>query len=315
MSAMTQQVRELRAALTRLAKLSAQHPKPTARHRPPVSTLFGQPFDSLLLDLSTAFRKSRSVYRKLGGRLLPSFVSTPRTLSSPALLSDEIEYSPVEREYAWTVKQKPSPASNLKLLELRTSVTSLYHEQNHRILWHVLPPAPAGAAYLRRYLNLAESLVIVTDMALADDLGSKLAHDFYLSGTTYDPGSSVREEGVKGRDYRNYLQAAFHATYLNLEFFDPKKIPDAIQAMFPMLGPYARRAALRSANLDRAFIEKTNPAWQARNRRTVLRELGAESARARLHSAARQPLALPKDPLDNRQAYLIGEAWFESAGF
>ena len=81
-----------------------------------------------------------------------------------------------------------------RLLHLRTYSTSLFHEQNHRILWKLLPPAPVEKNALRRYLNFAESLVITLDMALGDELGAKLAPLFYLTGVTYDPGTTVREE-------------------------------------------------------------------------------------------------------------------------
>ncbi len=303
MNASSRQATELRAALARLRKLKAN---PYAG-----KSLPGQPFDLLLLQLSPAYRRSRKAYRKQGGRHLASFVSTPRTLSSAALLSNEIEYSPLEREYAWAATLPPTKTNDYRLLEIRTSVTSLFHEQNHRLLWQLLPPAPRDRAGLRRYLNLAESLVVVTDMGLADDLGTKQARDFYLSGTIYDPGTSVREEGLKGRMYRNYLQAALHATYLNLELFDPSRIPDVIEAMFPMIGPYARRAALRSLNLDRAFVEKTNPAWQSRNFQAVRASLSRELNQPGNH----EPLVLPSGPMDNRQAYLIGESWFKKTGF
>lgn len=303
MSASSRQAAELRAALARLRKSEAN---PLARKPLP-----GQPFDSLLLQLSPAYRRSRTAYRKLGGKHIASYVSTPRTLSSAALLSNEIEYSPLEREYAWAAALPATKANDLRLLEIRTSVTSLFHEQNHRLLWQLLPPAPRDRAGMRRYLNLAESLVVVTDMGLADDLGTKRSRDFYLSGAIYDPGTSVREEGLKGRMYRNYLQAALHATYLNLELFDPSRIPDVIEAMFPMIGTYARRAAVRSLNLDRAFVEKTNPAWQSRNLQAVRASLSRDLNQA----GDREPLVLPAGPTDNRQAYLIGESWFRKSGF
>lgn len=256
--------------------------------------LEGQPFDRELLDASALFRRSRKAYR---GRFIPSYVSSPRTLASPALLEPFIEYSPIERELFWAAEESPK-----RLLELRTVATSLFHEQNHRLLWALLPRARPSS--LRSLLNLAESLVIALDMALGDELGPELAPFFYAAGVTYDPGTSVRAELSNRRAYRNYLQAAVHATYLNLELFEPRDIPRAISALFPGLGPFAARAARRAANLDPGFIRKTNLRWQRRHRIELERRLCAK----------KKGLVFPDDPLDNREAYLLGEKWFAAFG-
>jgi hypothetical protein len=283
-------------------------------HRAPVRhklALAEQPFDRHLLVLSPLFRKSRELFLAQGGEFHPALLSSPRTLSSPTLLDNKIEYSPIETELFWTATHPGERKDKARLLSLRSYVSSLFHEQNHRILWQMLPPSPRSAQGVRRYLNFAESLVITLDMALGDELGRGIAGYFYLTGATYDPGTTVREElkPFNRRYYRNYLQAALHATYLNLEFFEPREIPKAVSALFPgLIGPkgkdnWAERAAKRSGNLDRAFVWKTNPSWQKKHWEKVMKRLSGPS-----------PLELPDNPMDNRAQYLFAEKCFEAFG-
>lgn len=280
-------------------------------------TVSEQPFDDLLVARSKLYRRSRQLYLSLGGRIDPVFSSSPRMLSSPTLLEPKIQYTPVQSEMIWAATDASESKNIHHLMTLRTYVGSLFHEQNHRILWKILPRAPRHIAGLRKYLNFAESLVISADMALGDELGPDLAGLLYLTGTIYDPGTDVRRTDVKRTDvkrqrlsrrqYRNYLQATVHATYLNLEFYDPKDVERAILALFPVLdgpkGGLASRAARRSSRLDRSFVWKTNPVWQKKHRKWILSELSGPA-----------PLILPDHPLDNRQQYLLTEKWFEALG-
>jgi hypothetical protein len=264
-----------------------------------------QPFDAQLLSVSPLYRRSRSRFVEGGGVFRPALVSSPRTLGSPILLEQRIEYSPIEGELVWAAMDPAQSRDPSHLLRLRTFSSSLFHEQSHRLLWRMLPPPPGSPAGLRRYLNFVESLVVAVDMALGDELGPELAATFYLAGVVYDPGTRTRAEAGGRREYRNYLQAAMHATYLNLEMYDPARIPDVIAALFPMLGGLGERAGRRACNLDRGFVERTNPVWQKRHRKAVLAALSRLPGR---------PLELPADPRDNRAQYLVAEKWFESLG-
>jgi hypothetical protein len=272
--------------------------KARARHR---LALDEQPFDAELLSLSPLFRHSREEYLRGGGEFRPALASSPRTLGSPILLTPRIEYSPIQSELIWAATDPPQRRKPEHLLTLRTFTSSLFHEQSHRILWRILPPPPRDAAGLRRYLNFVESLVVVLDMALGDELGPAVASVFYLSGAVYDPGTRVKELGLSSREYRNYLQAALHATYLCLEQYDPKRIPDAVFALFAtMPAELLERSVARSLRLDRGFVVRTNPMWQALHRKQAVRELSRLPGRA---------WAPPKDPMDNREQYLLGEKW------
>ena len=274
--------------------------------RPPKLVLPCQPFDTELLALSPLFRRSRARYLEAGGTFCATLVSSPRTLSSPILLEPRIEYSPIEPELLWSASDPGEARRRARLLELRGYVTSTFHEQNHRLLWRELPAPATDATSLRRYLNLAESLVVATDMALGDQLGFDLASLFYLTGSIYDPGSGARADAGSARQYRNYLQACVHATYLVLEGFTPRDLPRAISALFPGLGPLAARAAHRSAQLSRSFVDFTNPVWQKRHQ-SRLREHFSRGPK-------RERLKLSHDPMDHGPAYMLGERWFAGLG-
>jgi hypothetical protein len=263
-----------------------------------------QPFDRLLLTGSRIYRRSRELYLQYGGAFRPSLVSTPRTLSSVTLIQPLIQYSPIESEYIWSATD-PGERTNLAhLMTLRTYAISPAHEQNHRILWQQLPPPPTDRDGLRRYLNLAESMVVALDMAIGDELGPELARVFYLAGVIYDPGTDIRKaRGMTPRMYRNYLHAVMYATYLHLEFYSKKGIAKAVRALFANLpDEILERALNRSGNLDPMFVQVTNPAWQEQHGKTAGRGLQKRGV---------PRLELPEDPMNSRLAYLHAEAFFE----
>ncbi len=264
-----------------------------------------QPFDRLLLTTSPLYRKSRQHYLGLAGaQAFPTFQSAPRALSSDKLLSPVIHYSPIESEYIWVARAEnrfqKKRENDDALVSLRNCVTNVFHEQNHRLLWHYLPPAPAKSAELRRYLNFAESLVIAMDMAQADELGPWMAEKLHRVGVAYDLGSTLRQEGLSRRHYRNYLHAAQDATYLLLELYEPKKIIQALKWIYPMMEMFAERAARRAITLDHAFVTNTNLMWQRKHSRIIHKTLGGKA-----------PLVLARDPFDNRQQYLFCEKWLD----
>ena len=270
-------------------------------------SLAEQPMDTWLLSLSRLYRRSRELYLREGGRFRSTLVTSPRTLSSPILVEPWIEYSPIERELYWSATDPHARKDSEALLRLRTYASSVFHEQNHRILWRHLPPPPPPSARggLKRYQNFAESLVIATDMALGDELGPKLAPVFYLSGVVYDPGTSIRSEGLSRRQYRNYLQALVLGTYLTLELYSDETIARILRSQFPMLGQLAERAAARSLRLDPQFISITNPSWQRKFSAHLSRTLSREGI---------APLTLSDNPMRNPIQYVIAETWFKKMG-
>ncbi len=270
-------------------------------------SLLGQPFDSDLLRFSKLYRKSRKSYLEGGGKFHSMFVGSARSLSSPILLEQRIEYSPIERELIFAASDLIQKKNLEYLLELRTYSSSVFHEQSHRILWRLLPPPPRPGkdGALRRYLNFAESLVIATDMALGDELGPRVAPFFYLLGVTYDPGTTLKREGLSKREYRNYLQAVVLGTYMTLELYSKKGIDRAIAASFPGLGSLGVRASRRSQKLDVQFVTTTNENWQRRYSGLLFKTLG---------KTGKAPLILSDNPIKNPEQYLIAEKWFEKMG-
>jgi hypothetical protein len=264
-----------------------------------------QPFDLHLLRYSPLYKRSRKLYSDQGGKFIATLVSSPRSLSSSILLDQIVEYSPIERELIWSATDPIESTNSENLLKLRTYSSSLFHEQNHRIIWKLLPLAPSEKNALRRYLNFAESLVITLDMALADHLGPQLASLFYLTGVIYDPGTFVAQEVQTSREYRNYLQSVLHATYLNLELYDPLPISKTIQILFPTLGQFAERATRRSLNLDTFFIQNTNLSWQKQHYKKIIQSLSSKNAKNKTS------LELSENPLDNHRQYLIAEQLFD----
>lgn len=283
-----------------------------------------QPFDPLLLSLSPLYRLNRNLFLKHGGTFHPQLLSSQRTLSSDILLDNVIPYSPLASELLYN----PSRA-----YELRSWITTLFHETSHRLLWHWLPPAPIEKGAHRRFLNLVESLVITLDMALGDELGEHASSAFYLLGCTYDPGTSIRQEIFeqehlsqerKSRLYLNVLHAACFATYLHLEGYNRKQVLKATQHLYArpiqLIAPYSDlldRAVARALRIDKGFVQKTNPIWQAKNLKHTqkkLKKIRYPKTQGLALGLSQTPLTLPSDPLHHehlRLFYLVTEAWLK----
>lgn len=265
----------------------------------------GQPFDRTLLSRSRLYRLSRRLFLKKGGTFRAAVLSSARALGSPTLLNSEVEYNPVESELFWRASDRLESQDPSRVRQLRAFTTNVFHEQNHRILWSVIPPAPSRRTELRRYLNFIESLVIVLDMAFGDELGPKEAAFFQRVGVAFDPGTKAKSDFLGRRQYRNYLQAAGHATYLTLERYESDAISEVIGRLFPQNLSQANRAAARGMNLNRGFVDQTNTWWQARHGKAVVEAL---------HTKQKSPLVLPRNPLDNVQQFLFVERWLDLFG-
>ena len=302
-------LRTPKKSLDQGVRLLAAHSPAT----PPALTAPNQPFDSQLLALSRLYVRSRNLFIQSQGAYRPSMNSSPRSLGSLALLEPIIEYSPISAEYIWAATDPRQRQNKAYLSQLRSLISNLFHEQNHRILWHLLPNAPKKPGAMRRYLNFAESLVITLDMALSYEIDYPLNSLFHLCGVTYDRGATVhplREslkhaESTRKRIYRNYLQACVYSTYLYLELYEPKDILRATQTRFNAHEPIGTLAAERSLLLDSEFVKKTNPFWQSKNGR---------QASLRLQQRPGEPLELSDDPENPYLLYLWAEKWFEQMG-
>lgn len=265
--------------------------------------LFEFPFDSRLLTLSPLYLRSRKLYLELGGRFYPRLCSTMRSLSAQDLFADRIDYSPSETELIWFVENKNDVLDPEKEIESITRFTeiSVFHEQNHRVIWRMLPPAPKEQNDLRRYLNFAESLVVILDLALGDELGLKYSEDFEHLRVIYRSGGRgpwIKKNHKQNRDY--YL-ALFLATYYLLEMMNPEDILPALDYVLPGQKAINKAVTHRSLQLSELFTRITNPQWQDRFWKQASLKL------TKMHRGSIQDeLYLPEDPLDfGEDFYLV----------
>jgi hypothetical protein len=253
------------------------------------------PFDHQLLSASSLYRESRKLYLSLGGVYARKICSTMRSLSAQDLFKDEIEFSPSASEMRWFKdhhQELSDPEFQMKALA-RFNEISLYHEQNHRVVWRLLPPAPSEERDLCRYLNFAESLVVMLDLALGDQLGRKLSPVFERMRLIYRPAGEDSWFKKPKSEYRKYLLAGLCTTYFALEIFHNDDILKAVDYIFPGQKKMNKDAVRRGLELSELFTRVTNPEWQARYWKD------AQSKLKKMHKGSQEdPLYMPEDPLD-----------------
>lgn len=268
------------------------------------------PFDNRLLNISPLYRKSRRFYYRLGGKFSMRVCSTMRALSAQDLFKDEIDYTPAFSEMLWFSSHAGVlPDAEIELAAIRQfSDISLFHEQNHRVIWRLLPPAPQEQLDLRRYLNFAESLVVTLDLALGDELGKELSLRFENLNVLYRPGVN-NPWRTSRKEYRRYLLAVLTATYFILEGVDQRDILKAVNFIFQEQKPINKAAVSRSLELNEHFTKVTNPNWQALYWRAAAVKL------QKLHRNSLEPeLYLPEDPLDLQEEYCYARRVFDHYG-
>jgi hypothetical protein len=269
------------------------------------------PFDLQLLNLSAIYRQSRKLYLDLGGRFFPRMCSTMRGLSAQDLFRDEIDYSPCQTELKWFLSDGHvfSDANEETKSLIRFNEISIFHEQNHRILWRILPPAPSEKADVYRYLNFAESIVVTLDMALSDQLGPVVSTHFEQMKVIYHPGSNDKYSRKPNKDYRNYLFALLTTTYFALETMHYDDVLNAVNYVLPGQKNINRLAVHRALQLSELFTRVTNPQWQNLNWNNGQKKLRLLQAKSK-----EKPLYLPADPLDLQPEFNIAQRVFDHFG-
>lgn len=266
--------------------------------------LYEYPFDHQLLSLSALYRESRKQYIELGGRFHPRISSTMRSLSAQDLFADEIDYTPAATEIDWFAKNTRDvydPAEEVTALE-RFNTISVFHEQNHRILWRILPPAPKKERDLNRYLNFAEALVVMLDLALADQIGPKLSPAFERMKVIYRTGRVAKAWCQSTAIYREYLMATLCATYLILELVNPDDVQAAVDFILPGRKKMNRDAVARAFDISELFTRITNREWQERYWKVAGKKLKT------MHRGSSDPVFyLPEDPLDLDEEFALAK--------
>jgi len=273
-----------------------------------------QPYDAILLSESALYRLSRKHFINQGGTFAPQLNSSARALGSASLLSQEIQFSPIATELEWSRTDRLQKKDFAHFEQVRSWITGIYHEQNHRILWKFLRgkklfcPSEREAAY--RFLNLTESLIVILDMALGDELSARRANSLYLERGIYNGGSPYFRK-VKKRSadlYRNSLLVCLTATYLRLEGMHPDDIPGFAQEIYSQL-PWkiVERSVARALKIEPLFVELTNPIWQKKHVAEVMRLFRAPKNG--------KSLVLPRrKPLENSEIARIGSDWLQTFG-
>lgn len=269
------------------------------------------PFDSQLLNTSRLYRQSRKFYLSLGGVCKPKVSSMMRSLSAQDLFKDEIDYTPSMSEMMWFkdhVHEVENPDLQIKALKYFNE-NSLYHEQNHRVLWRLLPPAPKERTALRRYLNFAESLVVTLDLALGDELGLKISLPLERMGLLYRPSAGDGWHKKSKSIYRKYLLSLLCTTYYALELINHKDILKAVDYIFPGQKLMNKAAFHRGLELSQLFTMNTNPQWQNLYWQDASKKL------AKIHQhRSDEAFVISQDPLDLNIEFALARSIFDYYG-
>ena len=258
------------------------------------------PFDRQLLSLSPLYRESRQAYLKIGGKFTPSVCSTLRSLTTHDLLKNDIEFTPAQSEMMWLYEN----ASHMSDAEEQIKAVkhfhdiSIFHEQNHRIVWSLLPPAPIDKDNL--------SLVVSLDLALADQVGPELSKVFERMCLLYRPAGPVNLGKLSKKEYRQYLISSFCSTYFALERMRNHDVLKAVNYVLPKNKEFNKQAVARGLELNVDFTEVTNPQWQELYWQSSAMKLKA------MHQNSKKPvLFLPADPLDLDTEFKLAERIFD----
>jgi hypothetical protein len=266
------------------------------------------PFDEQLLAASPLYRTSRQHYRELGGKFNARAISTMRGLSAQDLFADEIDYSPTYSEMIW-FRDHADEVSDLgdeAFAISHFSEISLFHEQNHRTIWRLLPPAPKEERDLSRYLNFAESLVVTLDLELGDQLGKKVAPVFEELKIIYRTNGKIATEKLSKTRRRQYLSALMCATYYVLELVNKEDVLKAVDYVLPGQKAFNKEAVRRAHEISELFTRVTNPLWQQRYLKDASKKLATIHAKKNA-----DPLYLPEDPLDLEEEFAIANRVFD----
>lgn len=269
------------------------------------------PFDNQLLNASRLYRESRKLYLSLGGVYSPKVCSTMRSLSAQDLFKDEIEFTPSLSELLWFKDNFHDVVDQEAELDalVRFNEISLFHEQNHRVVWRLLPPPPTEERDFCRYLNFAESLVVTLDLALGDELGKKLSPVFESMKVIYRSGGEDKWLQKSKTEYRSYLLALLSATYYALELVNPEDILKAVDYVLPGQKKMNKDAVRRGLELSEFFTRITNPQWQERYWKVASGKL------QKMHVGAKEdPLYMPEDPLDLEAEFFFAHRVFDYYG-
>lgn len=210
------------------------------------------PCDSRLLTVSSVYKRSRHLFCEMGGLFRPRFLSVARALSSQDLLSLEIEYTPLEAELKWAVRNPQQIADSASYWHsLLGASSSLFHEQNHRIVWPLMPALPIDPVGRRQWFHFAESLVMTLDMVLASELGPESCY--------YEELKIIYRDHTDFKASSEAYMIFFWSSYLLLEGYSEEEVRGALGSYLEEQG--VGFAVSKAFELSDEFIA-SNREWQ-----------------------------------------------------
>ena len=176
------------------------------------------------------------------------------------LLTNRIQIVPLENECRWTAFD-PQFKNSLHILHVLYNISSVFHEQNHRVLWSLLPKCAPGGRALKNYLNFAESLTMTLDYALAHTIQPKMAWFLQLTGVSYR-GAQFRKHSKDKKNYPTFLVSFCIGQLMYFDFCKKREVKKFLYEKFQVKNEIISDAVDMAFTIESEFNTETNRQWQ-----------------------------------------------------
>lgn len=176
------------------------------------------------------------------------------------LLTKRIQIVPLENECRWAAFDLQYKNS-LHIMHVLHNISSVFHEQNHRILWSLLPKCSQGGRALKNYLNFAESMTMTLDYALAHKIQPKMAWFLQLIGVSYR-GAHFRKHSNDKKNYSDFLVAFCIGQLMYFDFYKKRDVKKFLKEKFPNQADIISDAVDMAFTIESEFNTETNHQWQ-----------------------------------------------------
>jgi hypothetical protein len=231
--------------------------------------------DRELLQLSALYAQSRTLFLNCGGSYRFELASKSRSIMTSGVIEECVPVSPVYREVLWCARSsKISRQERERADFLFECVTPLFHEQNHRILWRVLPaPANESDACWRKYLVFCESVVVALDYLISMELGKGVGDFFGRVGCLYYWDSAQRNKcGMNEKELPQKISLFVYAVFCALTGVPQASIVQQLLHRAP--SKWVLDVVKTTSELSRGFVNKAHLQWQERYLDRARRWLG-----------------------------------------
>ena len=267
------------------------------------------PFDRFLLSYSQHYLQTRKIAEKIGCSLVPEVVSLSRSLTNFSPSSARIEFSPLRSELNWLLTSNADRKTRLSVFSDLTKITSCaFHDLNHSILFRLLRPQTElkNSKSIAYYYTFIESLVILRDLMLADELGP-IGLPLKTLGVVYRNNSRPKRS-VTYLSFEEFY-SYFSYTYLSLLGFSKTKARAALKHTGIRFTPHP------ALDTNQDFIDHTHAYWMKKHfkqfgRRLVLPKKAKRGA-LRIQIRFSSELAQIEDREQMYRVYLWMRDFFE----